>query len=287
VAPDDYPYALYGSWGAGHRAARIHQVLSANEPVDRERAVALQNDIKSCRAERLCPALVGWLAHSGEADVVTLREALAAWDYRYTTDSHAPTLFETFMEVWQWRVAREHFAEDVAEQVHAAGGAAARLIERGDDDLGWFRGDLRRELEAAARATLDQVRARHGPDAVDWRWGKVHQAHWRHPLSATGHTSFDAGPVALDGGPDTLRNTGAGQPAFAAASGAEYRLVVDFAEPGRFLAVQNLGNSGQPGSPHYADQFDAWRAGEYHSVNLRRSDVERDAESTTVLQRPA
>ena len=287
VAPDDYPYALYGSWAAGHRAARIHQVLSSDEPVDRARAIALQNDVKSCRAERLCPALVSWLAPSTDSDVVALREALAAWDYRYTTDSQAPTLFETFMEVWQRRVAREHFAEEVAELVHAAGGAAARLIERGGDDLGWFRGDLRRELEAAARATLDQVRARHGPDAVDWRWGKVHQAHWRHPLSAAGHTAFDVGPAPLEGGSDTLRNTGAGQPAFAAAGGAEYRLVVDFAEPERFLAVQNLGNSGQPGSPHYMDQFDAWRAGEYHTVSLRRSDVEREAESTTVLQRPA
>jgi penicillin G amidase len=287
VAPDDYPYALYGSWAAGHRAARIHQVLSADEPFDRERAVALQNDIKSCRAERICPALVGRLAQSTDSDVVAVREALAAWDYRYTTDSQAATLFETFMEAWQWRVARERFAEDVAELVHAAGGAAARLIERGDEDLGWFGRDLRGELEAAARAALEQVRARHGSDPADWQWGKVHQAHWRHPLSASGHTVFDVAPAPLDGGSDTLRNTGAAQPAFAAASGAEYRLIVDFAEPERFLAVQNLGNSGQPDSPHYTDQFEAWRAGEYHTVSLRRSDVERDAESTTVLQRPA
>jgi len=111
--------------------------------------------------------------------------------------------------------------------------------------------------------------------------------HWHHPHSAPGQTRFDIGPTPVDGGSDTLRNTGAGQPAFAAAGGAEYRLIVDFAEPRRFLAVQNLGNSGQPASPHYADQFGAWLAGEYHVVSLNRSDVERDAENTTILHRQA
>ena len=38
-----------------------------------------------------------------------------------------------------------------------------------------------------------------------------------------------------------------------AASGAEYRIVVDFAKPRSFRATQNIGNSGVPGSPHYKD----------------------------------
>ena len=284
VAPDDYPYPLYGSWAAGHRAARIHQALAGKAPFDREQAIALQNDIKSCRAERLCPPLVIWLSRTMDPDVLLLREALATWDCLYATDSPAPTLFETFMEVWQERVARARFPEQIVGLVQPSGGAAARLIEQGLDNLSWFSTDLDNEIAAAAREALARVRARHGSDPADWQWGKVHQAHWRHPLSAPGQTWFDIGPAAVDGGPDTLRNTGAGQPAFAAASGAEYRLIVDFAEPDRFLAVQNVGNSGQPGSPHYADQFQAWLAGTYHVVSLRRDDVERDAEGTTVLQ---
>jgi len=286
VAPDDYPYPLHGSWAGGHRATRIHQALDNSPQVDREQAIALQNDVKSCRAERLCAPLIDWIAQSQDPDGVALRESLAAWDYRYTTESAAPTLFETFIEIWQERVAREYFSTRLVELVRASSGVAARLIERGDDDLHWFRGDLRGELVAAAREALQRVRARHGPNPAGWQWGEVHAAHWRHPLSGPGRTELDVGPTPVDGGPDTLRNTGAGQPAFAAAAGAEYRLIVDFAEPAHFLAVQNIGNSGQPGSPHYADQFHAWLAGEYHRVSLRRAEVERDAEGTTVLEAP-
>jgi penicillin amidase len=230
---------------------------------------------------------VRWLVQAEDPEVATLRDAMAAWDYRYTVDSSAPTLFETMMSVWQERVARERFANGHArlvELVHAAGGVAAQLIEQGDDHLRWFGDDMRGQVVAAAREALAQVRTRYGDNPTSWEWGKVHQAHWRHPLSTPGRELLDVGPAPVDGGPDTLRNTGAGQPPFAAASGAEYRLIVDFAEPDRFLAVQSQGNSGQPGSPHYADQFQDWLSGTYHVVSLRRPEVEQDAEGRTILQ---
>jgi penicillin amidase len=286
VAPDDYPYPLHGSWGGGQRAERIRQVFEQRRQLDRDQSVALQNDVKSCRAERLCPPLMRWLVDSEDPDVARLRAVLSEWDYGYTTETPAPTVFETFMEVWQDRVARARFPEELVPLVRGQGGPSARLIERGDL-LDWFSSDLRAELEATAREALERVRTRHGSDPAGWQWGRVHQAHWRHPLSTPEREWLDIGPAPVDGGRDTVRNTGAGEPAFTASSGAEYRMVVDFAQPDRFLAVQNIGNSGQPGSPHYADQFAAWLAGEYHVVALRRPEVERDLEGTTILEPPA
>ena len=286
VAPDDYPYALHGSFGAGYRAARLHQVLGdGSKPFDRERAIGLQNDIKSCRAERLRPKIIDWLTPSEEPEVVLLRDTLAAWNLEFDTDSIAPTLFDSFMEVWQEHVARERFPADLVHLVKGSG-AAALLVEHGDDDLHWFERDLRAEIVSAAAEAMARVRSRYGEDQSKWTWGDVHQAHWKHPLSAPDRTSFDIGPAPLNGGADTVRNTGAGDPAFSASSGAEYRLVVDFAEPDRFLAVQNIGNSGNPEDPHYADQFADFVAGRYHVVHLQREDLERDAEGTLVLHPP-
>jgi penicillin amidase len=281
VVPDDYPYPFYGSFGSGYRAERIKQALAGTQTLDQAHSVALQNDVKSRRAERLCPPLVAWLSKADDPDVLLLRDALATWDGRYLTDSSTPTLFETFMHVWQERVALAQFPARVLPLVVGRGGPAARLIEKGD--LAWFDGDLQSEIEAAARDTLARVRSAHGSDPSGWLWGAIHQAHWRHPLSASERDWLDIGPAPVDGGPDTLRNTGAGNPPFAAAGGSEYRMVVDFAQPDRFLAVQNIGNSGQPGSPHYADQFEPWLNGEYHTVSLRREAVEQDLEGTTIL----
>jgi penicillin amidase len=76
-------------------------------------------------------------------------------------------------------------------------------------------------------------------------------------------------------------NTGGELPPHAASSGAEYRIVVDFASPQSFLAVQNIGNSGVPGSPHYRDQFADWCRGAYHVVELRRDRI--DVESAVTI----
>ena len=59
---------------------------------------------------------------------------------------------------------------------------------------------------------------------------------------------------------------------------------MDFASPDRFLAVQNIGNSGVPASPHYQDQFEPWLRGSYHTVHLSRSAVEADCEGRIVIQ---
>ena len=210
--------------------------------------------------------------------------ALEAWDYRYTPESTAPLLFETFMRHWQRRVAAERFPARLLPLVQAQGSAAARLIE--GDDPGWFpdAGALHTALRETAGEAMAEVRRSRGDDPAGWRWDAVHLAHWRHVLSrGTTADAFDFGPRPVDGSSETVRNTGLSA-TFGADSGAEYRLVVDFSQPESFLAVQNTGNSGQPGSPHYGDQFAPWMAGTYHVVHLRRGAVEGEMEGRTVLE---
>jgi len=284
VVPDDYPYPFYGAWAGGHRATRIKQGVEAKERVGVEDMIALQNDVESCRAERLCPPLLRRLAGSDDPDVRLLVETLRAWDYRYTLDTPAPAFFETLLHAWQERVAAERFPARLVPLVKAQGGVAARLIE--SDEVPWFASGTRAALLETARAAVAEVRRLFGTDPSGWRWGAVHRAHWRHVLSGEASASaFDVGPLPVDGCGDAVRNTGTGvTPPYSANSGAEYRLVVDFGDPTSFRAVQNVGNSGQPGSPHYADQFPCWVAGTYHVVHLDRSKVEGELEGKTTLE---
>ena len=124
-----------------------------------------------------------------------------------------------------------------------------------------------------------------GADRKAWTWGAIHIAHWKHPLSDRKNAEiFDIGPRPTDGGSHTVRNMGGELPPHAASSGAEYRIVVDFADPSSFRAIQNIGNSGVPGSPHYRDQFDAFIDGTYHTVSLRRAAVERALDRRTEIK---
>jgi penicillin amidase len=291
VAPDDFPYPLHGAWASGHRAIRLRQALDTTSALTRDDMIALQTDVRSCRAQRLVPPLVAHLRHSQDRDVALLRDALAAWDYRYTQASAAPTLFEAFMQGWQARVAAERFPAHLLPLATPHGSAAAQLLEDGPDSLPWFAGGataFTAALHECALHAVARLRVEHGDDLPHWTWGAVHLAHWLHPLGRSGApdptraAGFHVGPAAVDGGADTVCNTGAG-PRFESNGGAEYRLLVDFSAPDRIWAIQNAGNSGVPTSPHYADQFPDWLAGRYHTIPLDRAGVENDLESRLTL----
>ena len=281
IVPDDWKHPIYGAYSQGHRGVRLVQALGGKDTLDHAANVRLQNDVTNCRAERLCPHIVRHLASSEDATAVLLRRSLGDWDYRYSLTSIAPTLFETFMAQWQREVISQHIAERLLELTHQQTNLGAMVLE--DDAIGYFPDGTTPHVAAVAQRTISALQARLGNNEASWQWGNIHQAHWRHPI---GDVSFDIGPREVDGGSHTLRNTGGELPPHAASSGAEYRIIVDFTKPDSFLAVQNIGNSGVPGSPHYKDQFEPWLRGEYHTVQLRRESVEADCASTMII-RPA
>ena len=275
IVPDDWKQPIYGAYSQGHRGVRLAQALGNRAAMDTPANIGLQNDVKNCRAERLCLHILRHLA----GDVATFGRLLGDWDYRYSRTSIAPTVFEAFMALWQREVIGQHLPERLFDLTHQQTGLAASLLE--DPTINYFADGTTAHVVAVARRTLATLQSRLGSDEASWQWGRLHQAHWHHPV---GDTEFDIGPHEVDGGSHTLRNTGGELPPHAASSGTEYRIVVDFTAPDAFLAVQNIGNSGVPGDPHYRDQFEPWLRGEYHVVHLRREAVEANCESRTIIQ---
>jgi penicillin amidase len=279
IVPDDFPQPIYGAYSQGHRGVRIAEALGSDAIVDVSASIKLQNDVKSSRAERLCPHILRCLATSDDEAASVLKRALGDWDYCYTTTSIAPSVFETFMALWQREVIGQHLPERLLDLTHQQTGLGASLLE--DPDIRYFPDGTATHVIAVAQRTVATLLSRLGSDTSAWQWGPLHQAHWRHPLT---NSAFDVGPHEVGGGSHTLCNTGGELPPHAASSGAEYRIVVDFASPDSFLAVQNIGNSGAPDNPHYRDQFEPWLRGEYHVVHLRRDCVEAECESATIIQ---
>lgn len=283
IVPPDYKQPIYGAYSQGHRGVRLDQELAPRRAMDRAAHIRLQNDVKNCRAERMCPHILRHLDAIREPEAAIVTGALSGWDYRYDLASTAPTVFETFMVAWQRTVLAEHIPARLLDLTAQQTGLAVSLLEGEQPD--YFPRGMGATIGAVAKETVARLRRRLGEDPASWRYERVHLAHWHHPLSSPAvTTAFDIGPAPVDGGSHTLRNTGGELPPNAASSGAEYRIVVDFASPDSFLAVQNIGNSGVPGSRHYRDQFEPWLRGEYHVVHLSREGVDADCETTTRIE---
>ena len=282
IVEPGYKYPIYGAYSQGHRGIRIDQAF-AGAKADRAHTIALQNDVKSVRAERSAPHVVALLERSDDADAAMVAGVLRGWDCNYTTDSVAATVFETFMFHWQRATLGVHVPPRLLDLAVQQTNLCVHLLA--NPAMEHFPGGSAEAAVAAARQSVAALRARLGHDPKGWNWGTVHVAHWKHAItSAELAPDFDVGPASIDGGSHTVRNTGGELPPHAASSGAEYRIVMDFAEPRQFLAVQNIGNSGIPGSSHYRDQFEPFIKGEYHVVHLDRAAIEKDLESTTTLE---
>jgi penicillin G amidase len=281
-----YPYPIYGAFASGVRALRIRETLTGASDFDGGACAVLQNDTLSPRARRLVPHLLRRFAAADDPAVRTFCDQLAGWDYRYDLDATAPVFFELFLQRWKRRVVAERFPEHLLFAVTDPGSVTTRLIET--DDLAWFRSDKAAALLECTRQVVAAVRAYFGADPSGWTWGAVHRVFFRHPLSTEASADiFDVGPRGVAGAADTVRNTGAGGvPPVAADSGAEYRLVADLSAPAGILATQCLGQSGQPGSPHYADQFSDWVAGDYHLLRFDRPDSDEAQGQHLRLTRP-
>jgi penicillin amidase len=279
--PDDYPYHLAGTWSDDLRARRIRYRIEAVPQHARDEVMSLHYDTHSVRAEALMPRLLEVLAdpHSwpdGTGDdprMVSALAALRAWDFRVEPDRVGATVFNAFFTSWTRTVVTTHFDGETAELL--AGGAAGLASALFSTNLaGWFADEpsRRRAIAASFVAALEGLEARLGPDVLDWSWGRLHRLELRHVLSGRGDlgTLLDHGGVPVGGDFTTVCNTGQG-PGFEARTGAGFRMVAELDPQAPCLwTLDAQSQSGHPGSPHYADQLEAWLRGQYDEFSLDR-----------------
>ena len=109
-------------------------------------------------------------------------------------------------------------------------------------------------------AAVERAKKLLGDDANAWSWGKLHTVTFEHPLAGLGReyaAAFNLAPVARPGDVHTPNNT-RHDDNFRQVHGASYRQVFDLADWDRGMATSVPGQSGQPGSPHYADLLPLW-----------------------------
>jgi penicillin amidase len=162
-----------------------------------------------------------------------------------------------------------------------------RIAERDDawliDGRTW--GDV---LAKAWEAAVTELRAAYGDDVRLWIYGRDHTLTLRHPLDAVPALAklFDRGPYPMGGDVDTIRmgylpREFAGPPFYIAPS---YRQICDTADWDRSQSIHPPGQSGQPGSRHYADLLQPWLRVQYHPMLWSRARVEAAAVERLTLQ---
>jgi penicillin amidase len=277
VAPEPDAARLSYLWEPPHRATRIGERLAAVAAHTPESFAAIHRDVGSLHARGLLDGLLRPLA--ARLRRPRARQAarlLLAWDGAHEADSAAAALFHAAYDALLSRAvagpleaARPGLGARYLSLLHLPVVAVdALLSDRSSDDGAEARVAL---LEASLEEAWSRLAAALGPDPGRWRWGDLHRLTLRHALGrgrrwparlVTRALRLNRGPFVQGGDGFTVNLTAYPlRDPFATVIAAGYRQVVDLAHPERSGWVVPGGASGDPLSPHYADQLEAWRAG--------------------------
>ena len=272
-----YKYFLTERWAGPERTERMYELLSGRKDLKVSDANAVQNDIVSLPDRFLAEQVLAASAvvKSGDARTNALLGALRDWDGRATAESAQTSFMELTRhalirhllspylgagpvkeyELWEpdadyddvwWRdkiflqnVLTQRPAGWLPQEFHSYD---ELLIKCADEAAGHVLGNASaggavRDLSAAA-------------------WGHFHLLEMFHPLGQKPplRAFLSIGPMGQSGTLDTVRAMGYRH-------GPAMRFVADLSNFDNSLMEIPAGESGQPGSRYYRDEFEDWFGG--------------------------
>ena len=263
VTTDKSPYPLGDDWGDPYRAERIYKLLNGRDQLAPQDMLATQTDIYSEVDQEMGHRFAYAIDHTPGADGngdPRLRQAadlMRSWDGRLSIDSAAASLVtRTRAALWPLileprlgKLARDYhwgeknFAEE--EIVMHAKPAWLPKNYKNWDEL----------LTAAVRRGMQEGNA--PADVAHWNYGNWHVMDIEHPLAAflplIGRVA-GTGPQPIGGDGTTVKQIGTD-------FGPSQRFTMDWSNIDGSTENIVLGESSNPFSPYFRDQWNNWYTG--------------------------
>ncbi len=271
-----YDIPLGYEYSAPYRFDRINEVLSKSVKFSLQELARLQEDTVSLPARELVPLLRG--VKSDKPEVQAAIDRLLGWDMVLARESVPATIYE----YWVMKLTPLAYAPRLPEAVRNSFRQydirqVIQWLKSPDAAYGADPAAARdRILVTAIEQALADLRKRLGDDVSKWRWGDIHTADFAHPLLSDATRALFAIPPVSRGGDSytVMASTSASETGTKQLSGASFKFVFDTKDWDQSVALSTPGNSGQPGSPHYADLAPLWGEGKHFPLAFSRKKVD-------------
>jgi penicillin amidase len=291
ITPDDYPYPVTLDWGDPYRQERIWKVLNAKRDLVPADMLALQTDVYSdldrVVAERLAYALDHARAAGHGADGKDDKDG----DRHLNSKQRRLRQAADLMRRWDGTVAANAAAPAIVDAARAALWPLILTPQLGSSQLGpdaasalalynwgekayaeeqiivhqpahWLPASYANWNELLATAVETGLEEAHAPgDLGRWQYGQVHPVDIEHPIY--GRSPLLERMLGMRTGTGVLPQSGDGSTVkqVARTFGPSERLTVDFSNLNGSTLNVVLGESMDPASPWYMDQWKAWYTG--------------------------
>lgn len=261
-----FPYRVNGAFAPPYRVRQIRDMLRARTGWKAEDMVVVQKDVYSSLLHLIAKETVKAYDTRGRRNTAVNEavEVLRQWNGQMEKDQAAPLLATLIYYELRRSVAdRASGGKGATYQGIGAGPVIERLLH--ERPKGWF-ADYDQWLLRALLEAFESGKKMQGSSAPRWKYGQTLEITIRHPvLGAIPYIGdfFNVGPVTLSGAATTVKQT-------SLRNGPSMRFVADLSDWDRSLMNLTLGQSGQPFSPHYKDQWDSYYAGKSFPLRFQK-----------------
>lgn len=287
LAGTDYPYRVTRGGIGPWRAAALFERLESREGWTTDDIARLQGERLSIPHRDLAHLLLETAGrHLGDAAWDEIAREMTGWDGRLEPDSRPAALAVlTFRAIGARLILPRLQGLPMGRALSRRSAAIHRLIlERPASWVPARDRDWDGVLLGAWRAAEAEIGERLGADRSRWTWGKLNVIAIQHPL-ARAMSVFGpllSPPAMPMGGFGTTPNVLSFAPS-GAVDGPSMRFVANLADPDDTRLVNFMGQSGHAASPHYQDQYDAWRNVETRRLPFTPEAVARETRHTLRL----
>ncbi|GGE15191.1 penicillin amidase [Polymorphobacter glacialis] len=282
--PKDYPVPLAFSFREPYRYERIVGVLEKQPRHRLADSAALQQDLWSTPARELAALIPKDVSAAARPAADMLR----GFDGELRADSGPAALLRILWADLGKRVLDAIVPPAARALVPSiAAGELIRLMRDPDARFGAEPAAARdRIFDAALVAAWAEATRLMGADPAKWRWGAIHNVRIAHPLSRI--PAIAAAFPVLEGGQSggdnfTVNARWVGGRGYRVGGGASYLQVIDVGGWDNSLYLNLPGQSADPASPHYRDQYAPWVAGAMQKMPFSRAAVDAAARNRTLL----
>ncbi len=247
IAGTDYKYPqLIRAFAPPWRARRLYDLLSKENKATMDFVTNAQRDSFNIPLSHLKDEVI----KAGTASHETL-ETLKNWDGRMTPESRGALLANEIRLCLARKIAEEN--KGIPEGLIREQMLDRILTER---SAAWLPGSFKNYddfLKGCDSEAVAGLPKKFGADPQKWVWGTFMTSRFPHPLAAAPliGMQFATPSIGIEGSGQTPN----------VASAVSMRFV---ASPGNWDSTRHvipLGQSGDPKSPNFKDQFDLWRTG--------------------------
>lgn len=262
ITPDSYPYGVSLDWEAPYRNERIWQMLNDRTGLTPDDMTQMQNDTFSALDKTFAERIAYAVDHAKNPSKRARQAAdlLRSWDGRITKDSAAanlavagrlallPIVLKPLLgDDWQlytWR-ERSYAMELMVEHMPAR----------------WLPAEYADWNELLTAALERGMKDGGAPqDVSKWVWGARHTLQLQHPVFGSSWWMRRVSGAASTGA-QPMPGSGLTVRAFTGTHGASERFVTDLADVEHATLTLPMGESGNPVSAWFMDEWPAWYAG--------------------------